>query len=114
MRKASPMCNAARLLVTIARRLIALCTSLCCFVLIAASGPHLVHHLTVSSLQDSYHAHRSSTCLVLAAVSHTPAEQSAPPPFLVLLPVTEQLSLGLALRVFTPSKRISQARAPPS
>jgi hypothetical protein len=114
MRKLSPMCSSARLLVTIARRLIALCASLCCFVLMAASGPHLVHHLTVSSLQDSYHAHRSSTCLVLAAVSHTPAEQSALPPLLVLLPVTEQLGWGRAFRVFAPSMHISQARAPPA
>jgi hypothetical protein len=113
IRKPLPMCSSARQLVTVARRLIALCASLCCLALTAASGPHLVHHLTASPLQDSDHAHRSSTCLVFSAVSHTPAEQSHLPPCLILLPSTERLSSGLAFKIFTASKHISQARAPP-
>ena len=86
--------------------------SLCAF--IAASGPHLVHHLADSHTSDGQPVSRSSDCLVLSLLQQTPVAEGT----LAFLPMP---LLSGESAVFTqPSHRpdgpghICQARAPPA
>jgi hypothetical protein len=97
----------------IIKRLIALWTLVSLLALLAASGPHLVHHLIVPSWEPSYRAHQSFYCLVLLAVSHIPLEEGAPLPCLILPPSKEQVKPALTFSRLPASVHISQARAPP-
>ena len=108
-----PMSRIVGWWVNSANHLIALYVLLCLCTLLAASGPHLVHHLLVPAWQDSYHAHRSPDCLVLSAVTHTPAEEGGVLPCPILLTSKERLRFVLFRRIFTASLPTFEARTLP-
>jgi hypothetical protein len=94
----------------------ALGTALCFSSLIAASGPHLVHHL--GNLHP-VHAHsyaeksRSTDCRVLSLVQHTPQAPDSSDLLPVSLPAQGQLGCELLLLVIATPRPIRQARSPP-
>jgi hypothetical protein len=103
--------------ITIARRLIALCASLWFFALIAASGPHLVHHLADL---DAGHSHphtrksQSTDCLVLSLMQHTPLVGDFFASVPASLPTAEQASAEQQLQMVGTPRPAFQARSPPT
>jgi hypothetical protein len=98
-------------------RWISLGTALCLAVLIAASGPHLVHHLADLSAEHSYsHPHRlrSTDCLVLSLMQHMPLSGEYIFSLLPSLPPAEQASSEPALQIIRIHRPTVQARAPPA
>jgi hypothetical protein len=111
------MHRSARQFITIARRLIALCASLWFFALIAASGPHLVHHLADL---DAGHSHpptrksQSTDCLVLSLMQHAPLVGDFFTPLPASLPTAEQASAEQQLQMVGTPRPAFQARSPPT
>jgi hypothetical protein len=108
--------SAARPCLALMQRLIALWTSLCLVILIAVSGPHLVHHLANLSAEHP-HSHtnqpQSTDCLVLALMQYTPlmAAMLAPPPAPFL--TAEQAGSETQRKAVKTPQLILQARSPP-
>jgi hypothetical protein len=116
MRSRTAMSKAMGQRVTIADRLIALGILLCLLLLIAVSGPHLVHHLDDLYAEHSHsdtHKSQSADCLVLSLMQHTPLLGDFFTPRQACLPITEQTS-GEPQRqtVGTPRSTV-HARSPP-
>jgi hypothetical protein len=99
------------------RQLAALWTVLWFCGLIAASGPHLVHHLTALPRQADHHTHadepRPSDCFVFSLMQHTPVAEGMLNSLPMPLPMGE-------LSVFEPPLTVREelwslflARAPP-
>jgi hypothetical protein len=103
-------------LITVANRLIALFASLCFFVLIVVSGPHLVHHL--ADLQPGHpHPHtnksQSPDCFVHSLMQHTPLAGDAFAPLPASLPTAEQVSYQPLVLMFASPRLAFLARSPP-
>jgi len=102
--------------ITIASRLTALCVLLCLFILIAASGPHLVHHLAdLHPGPSDRHAHKSQStdCLVQSLLQHIPLVGDFFVSLSVSLPIAEQASCAQPLQAVTTPRPTFQARSPP-
>jgi hypothetical protein len=117
MRSRFPTNRAAHPCIPIARRIIAFCALLCLLILIAVSGPHLVHHLADLHAGHSHadpHKSQSTDCLVLSLMQHTPLVGDFCASFQTSLPIAAQagdkpqlLTAGIARPTF-------QARSPPT
>jgi hypothetical protein len=95
--------------------LISLGAALCLVVLIAASGPHLVHHLADLSAGPSHtdtHKSQAADCLVLSLMQHTPVAGELFAPQLRCLPSEEQASSEPELQIIRTHRPSLQARAP--
>ncbi len=94
------------------RRLAALWTVLWFCALLAASGPHLVHHLA------DHHPHtdksRPPDCVVFSVMQHTPVAEGILHLLPMSLPVGELSVVGPALMVCEEPWSLFLARAPPA
>jgi hypothetical protein len=102
--------------VTIADRLIALAVLICLGFLIAASGPHLVHHL--ADLHPGHPHPQTPTsqpadCLVLSLMQHIPLAGDFFAFLSVFLSTAEQKSCVQPLQADTTPRLTFQARSPP-
>jgi hypothetical protein len=100
-----------------AKFLTALWTLLCFSALLAASGPHLVHHLLDRHRGHTHsHAHKSqpTDCLVRALVQHTPVTQDASVLPTVVLPKGEGAGGEPFFQKLTAPRPTCQARSPPA
>jgi len=116
MRSRPPMSRAVGQCISIADRLIALGVLLCLGTLIAASGPHLVHHLADLHLGHPHpHTHKSqpTDCLVLFLIQHIPLTGDFFASLPVCLPTAEQASCAQPLQAVTTPRPTFQARSPP-
>ena len=99
------------------RQLVALWTVLCLCGLIAASGPHLVHHLTALPRSADHHAPadepRPLDCVVFSLMQHTPVAEGILNPLPMLLPVGEPSVVESPLMVREALWSLFLARAPP-
>jgi hypothetical protein len=116
MRSRPPMDKPVGQCVPIADRLIALGVLLCLGILMAASGPHLVHHL--ADLHPGHphpqtHTSQPADCLVLSLMQHIPLAGDFFASLSVLLPTAEQTSCAQPLQAVTTPRPTSQARSPP-
>ena len=116
MRSRPPMGNAVGQRVAITDRLIALGVLLCLGILLAASGPHLVHHLAdlhPGPPRPQTHTSQPTDCLVLSLMQHIPlaGDFFAPLPF--FLSTAEQASCAQPLQAVTTPRPTFQARSPP-
>lgn len=103
--------------VTIADRLIALGVLLCLGILMAASGPHLVHHLAdlhPGPSQQQTHKSQPTDCLVLSLMQHIPLAGDFFASLPVFLSTAEQASCAPRQQAVTTPRPTSQARSPPS
>jgi hypothetical protein len=101
---------------TIADRLIVLVVLLCFGILMAASGPHLVHHLADLYAEHSHsdtHKSPSTDCLVLSLMQHTPLLGDSFTPRQVCLPITEQTSGEPQRQMVETPRSAVHARSPP-
>jgi hypothetical protein len=116
MRSRPPMSKAMGQRVTIADRLIALGVLLCLGILMAASGPHLVHHLADLNPGHPHpqtHTSQHVDCLVLSLMQHIPLAGDFFASLSVLLPTAEQTSCAQPLQAVTTPRPTFQARSPP-
>ena len=101
----------------LARQLAALWTVLCFCGLIAASGPHLVHHLTDLPRPADHHTRadepRLPDCFVFSLMQHTPVAEGVLNLLPLPLPVEEPSAVEPLLRVREALWSLSLARAPP-
>ena len=116
MRHRLPISRATGQCGTIASRLIAFCALLCLFVLIAASGPHLVHHL--ADLHAGHpHSHTNKSqptdCLVLSLMQHTPFADDSFAPLPSSFPTAGQAGCEPWLQMGATRRPAIQARSPP-
>jgi hypothetical protein len=101
----------------IAHHLIALCVLLCLATLMAASGPHLVHHLDDL---DAGHSHpplptsQSANCLVLSLMQHTPLAGDFLASLPASLPTADQVIGEPRLHTVGATRSTSKARSPPN
>jgi hypothetical protein len=99
------------------RPLAALWTVLWFCGLIAASGPHLVHHLTDLSRSAGHHTPadqpRPPDCVVFSLMQHTPVAEGLLNPFPMPLPVGELSVVEPPLTVCEALWSLVLARAPP-
>jgi hypothetical protein len=117
MRSRPPMSRAVGQYITIGDRLIALGVLLCLGILIAASGPHLVHHLAdLHSEHRHPHPHKSQPthCLVLSLMQHIPLAGDCFASPLAFLPTVEQAICAQPLQAYTTPRPTFQARSPPT
>ena len=117
MRSRPPMSKAIGQRITIADRLIALGVLLCFGILMAASGPHLVHHLADLHPGPSYPQTPTSQptdCLVLSLMQHIPLAGDFFASLSVLLPAAEQANCARRLQAITTPRPTFQARSPPT
>jgi hypothetical protein len=116
MRSRPPMSRAIGQHSTIADRLIALVVLLCFGILMAASGPHLVHHLAdlhSGSPHPQPYTSRPTDCLVLSLMQHTPLAGDFSACLAVFLSTAEPTSCVHRLQAATAPRPIVQARSPP-
>jgi hypothetical protein len=116
MRHRPPISNAVGRCVTVIDRLVALGVLLCFGILIAASGPHLVHHLADRHPEPFHpqpYTSRPTDCLVLSLMQHTPLAGDFFAPLPVFLPMVEPTSCAHRLQAATAPRPIVQARSPP-
>jgi hypothetical protein len=102
--------------ITIADRLIALGVLLCFGVLMAASGPHLVHHLAdlrPESPHPQTPTSQPTDCLVLSLMQHIPLAGDFFAILSVILSTAEQTSCVQPLQAVTTPRPSVQARSPP-
>ena len=116
MHSRPPMGNAVGQHVTITDRLIALGVLLCLGILMAASGPHLVHHLAdlhPGPPHPQTHKSQPTDCLVLSLMQHIPltGDFFASPP--IFLSTAGQASCTQPLQATTTPRPTVQARSPP-
>ena len=92
-------------------------TLLCLLILLAVSGPHLVHHLADLSAEHS-HSHpdqpQSTDCLVLALMQSTPLVADFLPPLPVPFLTAEQAGRKAQRQAVKAPRPTFQARSPPS
>jgi hypothetical protein len=94
----------------------ALGTVLCFSTLIAASGPHLVHHLgNLHPVHSHSYAGKSQStdCRVLSLVHHTPGTRNSSDLLPVSLPAQGHPGCELLLLVIATPRPVCQARSPP-
>jgi hypothetical protein len=111
-----PMSRAVGQCVTIGDRLIALGVLICLGILIAASGPHLVHHLAdlhTGPPHPQTHTSQPADCLVLSLMQHIPLAGDFFASLPVFLSAAEQASCAQPLLAGTTPRPIFQARSPP-
>jgi hypothetical protein len=99
------------------RRMIALCVLLCFFILIAVSGPHLVHHLDDLSAGHAHahtHTARPLDCLVLSLMQHIPLVGDSFVSLPLSLPIAEQASCRPLLQTAAIIRPTFQSRSPPA
>jgi hypothetical protein len=116
MRSRPPMSKAIGQRITIADRLIALGMLLCFGILMAASGPHLVHHLADRHPEPFHpqpHPSQPTDCLVLSLMQHTPLTGDFSACLAVFLSTAEPTSCVHRLQAATAPRPIVQARSPP-
>ncbi len=116
MRSRPPMSRAVGQCVTIGDRLIALSVLICLGILIAASGPHLVHHLAdrhPGPPHPQTHTSQLADCLVLSLMQHIPLAGDFFASLSVFLSTAEQTSCAQPLQAVTTPRPTSQARSPP-
>jgi hypothetical protein len=116
MRSRPPVSKAIDRRITIADRLIALGVLFCFGVLMAASGPHLVHHLAdlhPGPTHPQPDPPQPTDCLVLSLMQHTPLAGDFFAPLPVFLPMVEPTSCAHRLRAATAPRPVYQARSPP-
>jgi hypothetical protein len=114
MRYNPPTSKALGRHVSVTDRLITLGVLLCLGILMAASGPHLVHHLADRHPRSSHpHASQPTDCLVLSLMQHTPLAGDFIAPLLVLLSPAESANCAPCLQELIASRPIHQARSPP-
>jgi hypothetical protein len=116
MHREPPLLGLSLPLASSIRPLIALGASLYFLALIAASGPHLVHHLADRHPgQPHSHADRSQPpeCLVLASVQHSPLTEPLSVPAAVVLPEVEGPSDEPRFAALATLRPSFQARSPP-
>jgi len=116
MRSRPPMSRAVGQCVTIGDRLIALGVLLCLDILMAASGPHLVHHLAdlhPGPPHQQTHTSFPTDCLVLSLMQHTPLTGDFFASLLVFLSTAEQASCTPRQQAVTTPRPTFQARSPP-
>ena len=116
MRYKAPMSHAVGQRLAVANRLIALGVLLCFGLLMAGSGPHLVHHLDdlhPGLPHPQTHTSQPTDCLVLSLLQHIPlaADFSASLP--IFLSTAEQASCAQPLQAVTTPRPTFQARSPP-
>jgi hypothetical protein len=102
--------------VTIGDRLIALGVLLCLGILMATSGPHLVHHLVDLHPGPPHpppHTSQPADCLVLSLMQHIPLAGDFFASLPVFLSAAEQASCAQPLLAVTTSQFTFQARSPP-
>jgi hypothetical protein len=81
---------------------------------IAASGPHLVHHLADSHTSDDQPAPRSPDCLVLSLMQQTPVAEGSLTLLPVPLPSEERAVFTQPFYRPDGPGHVFQARAPPA
>jgi hypothetical protein len=116
MRSRPPVSKAIGRRITIADRLIALGVLLCFGVLMAASGPHLVHHLTDRHPGPTHpqpDSPQPTDCLVLSLMQHTPLAGDFFASLLAVLSTAEPARCAHRLRAATAPRPVYQARSPP-
>jgi hypothetical protein len=116
MRPIPPMSMAMGQGVTIGDRLIALGVLLCLGILMAASGPHLVHHLAdlhPGHPHSQTHTSQHVDCLVLSLMQHIPLAGDFFASLSVFLSTAEQASSAQPLLAVTTPRPTFQARSPP-
>ena len=116
MRSRPPMSWAVGQRVTITDRLIALGVLLCLGILMAASGPHLVHHLAdlhPGPPHPQPHTPQPTDCLVLSVMQHIPLAGDFFASLPIFLSTTEQASCAPRPQAVTTPRPTSQARSPP-
>ncbi|HEY7494130.1 MAG TPA: hypothetical protein VIH59_23885 [Candidatus Tectomicrobia bacterium] len=82
--------------------------------LIAASGPHLVHHLADSHPSDNQPSPQSHACLVLSLMQQTPVAQGEGALLPVPLPSGERAVFTSPAHRLDGPGHVCQARAPPA
>ena len=116
MRYRPPMGNAVGQRVAITGRLIALGVLLCFGILMAASGPHLVHHLAdlhPGPPHPQTHTSQPTDCLVLSLMQHIPLAGDFFPSLPVFLSTAEPASCAQRLQaVNSPSPHRSGPFSP--
>jgi hypothetical protein len=116
MRSRPPMSKAIGRRVTIADRLIALGVLLCLGILMAVSGPHLVHHLAdlhPGPPHPQTPTSQPADCLVLSLMMHIPLAGDFFALLLVFLSTAEQMSCPQPLQADATLRPTFQARSPP-
>jgi hypothetical protein len=117
MRYKAPMSHAVGQRLAVTNRLIALGVLLCFGLLMAGSGPHLVHHLDdlhPGLPHPQTHTSQPTDCLVLSLMQHTPFVGDFFPPLPVFLFTAEPARCAHRLQTAIAPRSIYQARAPPS
>ena len=116
MRSRPPIRRAVRECVTFGDRLIALGVLICFGILIAASGPHLVHHIADRHPEHPHpqpYPSQPTDCLVLSLMQHIPLAGDFFPALPVFLSRAEQASSAQPLLAVTTPRPTVQARSPP-
>jgi hypothetical protein len=117
MRSRPPMSGTVGQYVSNIDRLIAVCALLYFGILIAVSGPHLVHHLAdLHSEHRHPHPHKSQPthCLVLSLMQHIPLAGDCFASPLAFLPTVERAIFAQPLQAYTTPRPTFQARSPPT
>jgi hypothetical protein len=100
-----------------AKYLSGLWTLLCFSALLAASGPHVVHHLLDRHPDHAHsHAHKSPSpdCRILALVQYTPVLEDASVLTTVVLPAVEGVGCEPLVEKLTAPRSTFHARSPPA
>jgi hypothetical protein len=116
MRDRPPISDTPGQRIAVTDRLIALGVLLCFGILMAASGPHLVHHLADRHAEPSHpqpHPSQPTDCLVFSLVQHTPFAGDFFASLAVFPSPGEPASCAPRLRAATAPRPIVQARSPP-
>jgi hypothetical protein len=91
-----------------------LCIVLSFLAFIAASGPHLVHHLADLHPHDDQPIQQPPDCLVLALLQQTPVAEGTIALVPVPLPLQERTVFAHPVRLPKGLGQVVQARAPPA
>ena len=116
MRFRPPLRHTVGQRVTTTDRLIAHSVLLCFGILMAVSGPHLVHHLANQHSGSSHpqtHTSLPTDCLVLSLMQHVPLAGDFFTSLPVFLFTAEQASCAPPLQAVTTPRPTVQARSPP-
>jgi hypothetical protein len=116
MRYKAPMSNTMGRRLAVTNRLKALGVLLCFGLLMAGSGPHLVHHLDdlhPGLPHPQTHTSQPTDCLVLSLMQHTPLAGDFFPSLPVFLSTAEPARCAHRLQAVTAPRPIVQARSPP-
>jgi hypothetical protein len=112
----APMSKTVGQRLAITDRLNALGVLLCFGLLIAGSGPHLVHHLDdlhPGVPHSQPYPSQPTDCLVLSLMQHIPLAGDFFASLLVFLSTIEPSTCAHRLQAVSPPRPIYQARSPP-